>query len=29
MTNGGVDRSIKCTGHIDAMVAAMKCANEE
>ncbi|XP_057964734.1 alcohol dehydrogenase 2-like [Malania oleifera] len=28
MTNGGVDRSIECTGHIDAMVSAFECVHD-
>ncbi|CAN4097561.1 unnamed protein product [Withania somnifera] len=26
MTDGGVDRSVECTGHIDAMISAFECA---
>ncbi|WOG91363.1 hypothetical protein DCAR_0310612 [Daucus carota subsp. sativus] len=28
MTNGGVDRSIECTGHIDAMISAFECVHD-
>ncbi|KAF2284491.1 hypothetical protein GH714_025736 [Hevea brasiliensis] len=28
MTNGGVDRSVECTGHIDAMIAAFECVHD-
>ncbi|XP_078440619.1 alcohol dehydrogenase 2-like [Wolffia australiana] len=28
MTEGGVDRSIECTGHIDAMISAFECAHD-
>ncbi|KAL4576193.1 hypothetical protein LXL04_012282 [Taraxacum kok-saghyz] len=29
MTNGGVDRSVECTGHIDAMISAFECVHDE
>ncbi|KAH9691559.1 Alcohol dehydrogenase 1 [Citrus sinensis] len=28
MTNGGVDRSVECTGHIDAMISAFECVHD-
>ncbi|KAF7127080.1 hypothetical protein RHSIM_Rhsim11G0077800 [Rhododendron simsii] len=28
MTEGGVDRSIECTGHIDAMISAFECVHD-
>ncbi|KAL8107796.1 hypothetical protein AgCh_024265 [Apium graveolens] len=28
MSNGGVDRSIECTGHIDAMISAFECVHD-
>nr|XP_040242662.1 alcohol dehydrogenase 3 isoform X1 [Aegilops tauschii subsp. strangulata] len=28
MTNGGVDRAVECTGHIDAMIAAFECVHD-
>ncbi|WOH12384.1 hypothetical protein DCAR_0831887 [Daucus carota subsp. sativus] len=28
MTNGGVDRSIECTGHVDAMISAFECVHD-
>ncbi|CAA6662579.1 unnamed protein product [Spirodela intermedia] len=28
MTGGGVDRSIECTGHIDAMISAFECVHD-
>ncbi|KAH7833386.1 hypothetical protein Vadar_005775 [Vaccinium darrowii] len=28
MTDGGVDRSIECTGHIDAMISAFECVHD-
>ena len=28
MTNGGVDRVVECTGHIDAMIAAFECVHD-
>ncbi|KAI8531457.1 hypothetical protein RHMOL_Rhmol11G0138500 [Rhododendron molle] len=29
MTEGGVDRSIECTGNIDAMISAFECVHDE
>nr|GEU71294.1 hypothetical protein [Tanacetum cinerariifolium] len=29
MTNGGVDRSVECTSHIDAMISAFECVHDE
>ncbi|KAK4370485.1 hypothetical protein RND71_009960 [Anisodus tanguticus] len=28
MTDGGVDRSVECTGHIDAMISAFECVHD-
>jgi len=28
MTNGGVDRSIECTGNINAMISAFECVHD-
>ncbi|WMV24660.1 hypothetical protein MTR67_018045 [Solanum verrucosum] len=28
MTDGGVDRSVECTGHIDAMIPAFECVHD-
>ncbi|KAM0858355.1 hypothetical protein ACQ4PT_047881 [Festuca glaucescens] len=28
MTNGGLDRAVECTGHIDAMIAAFECVHD-
>lgn len=28
MTNGGVDRSVECTGSIQAMIAAFECVHD-
>ena len=28
MTNGGVDRSVECTGSISAMVSAFECVHD-
>ena len=28
MTGGGVDRSIECTGSINAMISAFKCVHD-
>ncbi|KAJ0829201.1 Alcohol dehydrogenase 2 [Helianthus annuus] len=28
MTNGGVDRSVECTGHVDAMISAFECVHD-
>lgn len=28
MTNGGVDRSIECTGNVNAMISAFECAHD-
>ncbi|XP_015164410.1 alcohol dehydrogenase 3-like [Solanum tuberosum] len=28
MTDRGVDRSVKCTGHIDAMIPAFECVHD-
>lgn len=28
MTNGGVDRSVECTGNINAMVSAFECVHD-
>ncbi|KAJ0571690.1 putative alcohol dehydrogenase [Helianthus annuus] len=28
LTNGGVDRSVECTGHIDAMISAFECVHD-
>lgn len=28
MTDGGVDRAIECTGHIDAMISAFECVHD-
>ncbi|KAI7726412.1 hypothetical protein M8C21_027350, partial [Ambrosia artemisiifolia] len=28
MTNGGADRSVECTGHIDAMISAFECVHD-
>ncbi|KAI3686622.1 hypothetical protein L1987_80302 [Smallanthus sonchifolius] len=28
MTNGGVDRSVECTGHIDSMISAFECVHD-
>lgn len=28
MTDGGVDRSIECTGHVDAMISAFECVHD-
>lgn len=28
MTDGGVDRSIECTGNIDAMISAFECVHD-
>ncbi|KAA8546516.1 hypothetical protein F0562_002745 [Nyssa sinensis] len=28
MTNGGVDRSIECTGNVDAMISAFECVHD-
>ncbi|XP_021830598.1 alcohol dehydrogenase 1-like [Prunus avium] len=28
MTNGGVDRSLECTGNIDAMISAFECVHD-
>ncbi|KAH0776512.1 hypothetical protein KY290_007923 [Solanum tuberosum] len=29
MTDGGVDRSVECTGHIDAMIPAFECVHDD
>ncbi|KAL4571161.1 hypothetical protein LXL04_017912 [Taraxacum kok-saghyz] len=29
MTNGGVDWSVECAGHIDAMISAFECVHDE
>ncbi|RWW00327.1 hypothetical protein GW17_00036711, partial [Ensete ventricosum] len=29
MTNGGVDRSIECTGNINAMISAFECVHDD
>lgn len=28
MTNGGVDRSVECTGSIQAMISAFECVHD-
>ncbi|XP_048227323.1 alcohol dehydrogenase isoform X2 [Ricinus communis] len=28
MTNGGVDRSVECTGNVDAMISAFECVHD-
>uniref|UniRef100_A0A251UII3 alcohol dehydrogenase n=1 Tax=Helianthus annuus TaxID=4232 RepID=A0A251UII3_HELAN len=28
MTNGGVDRSVECTGHVDAMISTFECVHD-
>lgn len=28
MTDGGVDRSVECTGNIDAMISAFECVHD-
>ena len=28
MTNGGVDRSLECTGNINAMISAFECVHD-
>lgn len=28
MTNGGVDRSVECTGSINAMISAFECVHD-
>ncbi|RDX62455.1 Alcohol dehydrogenase 1, partial [Mucuna pruriens] len=28
ITNGGVDRSIECTGNINAMISALECVHD-
>ncbi|MFS7979318.1 putative alcohol dehydrogenase [Helianthus anomalus] len=28
MTNGGVDRSVECTSHVDAMISAFECVHD-
>lgn len=28
MTNGGVDRSVECTGNINAMISAFECVHD-
>lgn len=28
MTNGGVDRSVECTGNINAMIQAFECVHD-
>ncbi|KAK6114994.1 hypothetical protein DH2020_007263 [Rehmannia glutinosa] len=29
MTDGGVDRSVECTGNVDAMISAFECVHDE
>ena len=28
MTNGGVDRSVECTGNVNAMISAFECVHD-
>lgn len=28
MTNGGVDRSVECTGNVKAMISAFECVHD-
>jgi hypothetical protein len=28
MTDGGVDRSVECTGNVDAMISAFECVHD-
>lgn len=28
MTNGGVDRSVECTGSVNAMISAFECVHD-